>query len=67
MHDTMDRIEKHWPIAPVSMQLQGRKIRNAGQEKPEIGSLLDQYGLTLKPKTAILKLQTLHEYTGQLV
>ena len=37
------------------------------QEKPETGSLLDQYGLTQKPKTAPPKLETQHEYTGQLV
>ena len=49
------------------MQLLERKTRSAGQEKLETGSLLDQYGLTQKPKTAPLKLETLHEYTGQLV
>jgi hypothetical protein len=32
------------------MQLRGCKIRNAGQEKPEIGNLLGQYGLTQKKK-----------------
>jgi hypothetical protein len=49
------------------MHLLAREIRNAGQEKPETGSLLDQYGLAQKPKTAPLKFETLHEYTGQLV
>ena len=53
--------------APFSMHLLAHEIRNAGQEKPETGRLLDQYGLTQKPKTAPPKLETLHEYTGQLV
>jgi len=50
MHDTVDRIGKYWPIASFSMQLRGCKIRKAGQEKPDIDNLLDQYGLTKKKK-----------------
>jgi hypothetical protein len=30
------------------MQLRGCKIRNAGQQKPEISNLLDRYSLTQK-------------------
>jgi hypothetical protein len=67
MRATVELIGKHWQTALFSMHLLAREIRNADQEKPETGSLLDQYGLTQKPKTAPLKLETLHEYTGQLV
>ena len=67
MHDTVDLIAKYWQIAPFSIQLHARKIRSDGQGKYETGNLLDQYGLTQKTKYASLKLETLHEYTGQLV
>jgi hypothetical protein len=67
MRATVEMIGKHWQATPFSMHLLAREIRNAGQEKLETGSLLDQYGLTQKPKTEPLKLETLHEYTGQLI
>jgi hypothetical protein len=67
MRATVELIGKRWQTALFSTQLLARKIRNAGQEKSETGSLLDPFGLTQKPKSAHLKLETLHEYTGQLV
>ena len=66
MHDTVDLTAKYWQIARLSTQPHAHRIRNVGQGKYETGNRLGLYGLTLKTKYAPLKLETLHEFTGQL-
>jgi hypothetical protein len=60
-------IAPRWPAAPFSMQMHGRKTRNAGQAQHATGNLLDLSGSTPKRKSAPLKSETPHEICGQLV
>ncbi len=65
MHAMQGSTAPRSQIAPISMRMPARRIRNAGQAKPATGNPPDLSGSTRNAKPASLKSETPHDIGGQ--